>query len=143
MADLAKLQKPKSETITVYLTLNDEPLMNDMPNSKDKPTQMTLTLNSPTSKAAREVEFDISDDMIAEMKKTGKTAEMDARAIYARRLNKIVANTVGWDITKGDIHVVGKPKFSKKAVKDFYEEFPMFMWQAEEAFDKEAGFTMG
>lgn len=141
MANLANLKF--KETFDALLTLNGEPLMNDVAGPKEVPTQMSITYNSPNSKAYREYVLDTQDEMLDKLRKEDKSDDkLSARDITARRIKKLVDNAVAWDITLGDIHVVGKPKFSKKALTKFFEDYPVFLEQNEESFEAEKGFTL-
>lgn len=136
MADLAKLIKDKSPTVKVLLTLNGEPLMNDAVGDDD-PTQMSITYNSPMSKAYREVEFDLQDDAIESLKENGQDVTIDSRKVFEIRVNKLSHNAVEWDIT-----LDGKPKLTQEAVTDLLTNYPMFLYQSEDAMNKEAGFIL-
>lgn len=135
MADLAKVKI--TDTFKVYLELNGEPLVNDAVGG-ETPTTMSITFNGPNSKAYREYMLDQQDEMLVDLRKNGdKANDIDARGITAKRTKRLVDNATDWDITLG-----GKPKFSKKAIEKFFDDYPMFFFQVEDGFEKEVGFTV-
>tara|TARA_R110000744_G_scaffold372117_1_gene483609 strand:+ start:215 stop:637 length:423 start_codon:yes stop_codon:yes gene_type:complete len=137
---LNKIKTKSDETVVVLLKLEGEALLNDAPKGKEA-TPMSITLNHPHSAATRDVEFAITDDMIAEMKADESTLsrEMKAQEMFERRLDRVARNVIVWDITLDEN---GTPELSLDNVKTFFDDFPMFLYQAEEALDKEKVFIL-
>jgi hypothetical protein len=130
MADLANF-KPKSDEIVVTLKIGDEVLTNDTDNS-----DMTWTLYAPHTKEYKEVQYDLTDQII-ERAQGDKTYRPKAKDMAERDFEVLARITKSWNITFNE----KKPKLTINKAKELLEDFPFIKEQLEKALEEKEGFT--